>query len=132
MPPACALVTLGAGDAVSDAAGRLLYVPAPDYFNCAASEDAVEDADGCVPTSPTPTGPGEPEPTPDEPTPNERTPNEPTPNEGEGEAARPPASASTNAGMHRGGGAPSVGRADAFRFCVVAVLGSNPNPEPIP
>ena len=43
MPPACALVSLRAGDALEDAAGRLVYVPEPDYFNRDWDDNQLQD-----------------------------------------------------------------------------------------
>ena len=42
----CALSPLRAGDAVTDAGGRLVYSPAPDYFNCEAPPEQPEQAAG--------------------------------------------------------------------------------------
>ena len=49
MPPACALVSLRAGDAVEDAAGRLVYVPEPDYFNRDWDDNQLQDRSAIEP-----------------------------------------------------------------------------------
>ena len=42
-------MALRAGDAVEDAAGRLVYVPEPDYFNCDGDDNQLQDPSAIEP-----------------------------------------------------------------------------------